>query len=287
MDSPLAGDLNEQAGSGQPRHTASAPVSEVPGGIAAIHPSRVSPSLDKRAWPEWALAGESDASGLEPRQSAAGAIGFSRTFIGWSIWRERPPSRPAAATSRTLRVVATAACTSIVVSLVTMWLSVREGSVRSDSGGTVTVSYEPLATSVVPHPSEIAAQPVVEHRVFHEPAQTREPSGAPTLEPTAAPIPTRSTAARTSRSSGAAGGGGATRSSFVVITEPEGARVTINGLAYGTSPLTVPELAPGAKRIRVTKDGYGGEERVVRADTARTGITLRIELRETHLGTPR
>ena len=282
MDSPLAGDLNKQPGSGLPRRTASAPVSEVPGGIAAIHPSRVSSSLDKRAWPEWALAGESHARGLKRRQSAAGAIGFSLTFIGWSIWRERSPSRRPAASSGTLRVVATAACTSIVASLVTMWLSPREGSVRNESGGTVTVSYEPLATSGVPHPAETAAQLVVEQRVFHEPALTLEPSAAPTLEPTAAPIPTRSTAARTSRS-----GGAATRSPFVVITEPEGARVTINGLAYGTSPLTVPELAPGDKRIRVTKDGYGGEERVVRADTARTGITLRIELRETHLGTPR
>jgi hypothetical protein len=66
----------------------------------------------------------------------------------------------------------------------------------------------------------------------------------------------------------------------VVITEPEGARVTINGLAYGTSPLTVRDLPPGAKRIRVTKDGYGGEERILGADAARSTTSLRIVLHE-------
>ena len=63
--------------------------------------------------------------------------------------------------------------------------------------------------------------------------------------------------------------------------------MTINGLAYGMSPLTLRDLPPGAKRIRVTKDGYEGEERLVKADAARSGITVRIELKEADPGTRR
>lgn len=68
--------------------------------------------------------------------------------------------------------------------------------------------------------------------------------------------------------------------SLVVITEPDGARVTINGVGYGTTPLTIPYLPPGTKRVRVTKAGFATEERVVSADAASAAAALRIDLRE-------
>ena len=55
---------------------------------------------------------------------------------------------------------------------------------------------------------------------------------------------------------------------LVVITQPEGARVTINGVGWGITPLTIGHLPPGAKRIRVTKPGYRSEERVVQGRRA-------------------
>ena len=55
-------------------------------------------------------------------------------------------------------------------------------------------------------------------------------------------------------------------SGLVVITQPEGARVTINGVGWGMTPLTIGHLPPGAKRVRVTKPGYRSEERVVAKD---------------------
>jgi len=53
---------------------------------------------------------------------------------------------------------------------------------------------------------------------------------------------------------------------LVVTTEPEGARVTVNGIGWGIAPVTIRYLPPGDKRIRVTKMGYASEERTVRLD---------------------
>lgn len=56
---------------------------------------------------------------------------------------------------------------------------------------------------------------------------------------------------------------------LVVTTQPEGARVTVNGIGWGTSPARIRYLAPGAKRIRVSKEGYVAVERVFQLDEGR------------------
>ena len=66
---------------------------------------------------------------------------------------------------------------------------------------------------------------------------------------------------------------------LIVTTEPAGSRVTVDGIGWGTTPVTIRNLPFGAKRIRVTKDGYGVEERVVRLTPNRSTITLQIPLR--------
>jgi hypothetical protein len=81
------------------------------------------------------------------------------------------------------------------------------------------------------------------------------------------------------RATGTSGGSG-----LMVITEPEGARVTINGVGWGTTPVAIPYLSSGSKRVRVTKPGYESEERVIEPGSSRTGATVRIELRETGVG---
>jgi transcriptional regulator with XRE-family HTH domain len=55
-------------------------------------------------------------------------------------------------------------------------------------------------------------------------------------------------------------------SELVVRTQPEGARVTVNGIGWGTSPVAIRHLPPGDKRIRVSKAGYASIERVLAAD---------------------
>jgi hypothetical protein len=39
--------------------------------------------------------------------------------------------------------------------------------------------------------------------------------------------------------------------------------VTVNGISWGTSPVTIRHLPPGAKRIRATKEGFAAAEQVV------------------------
>jgi cytoskeleton protein RodZ len=70
------------------------------------------------------------------------------------------------------------------------------------------------------------------------------------------------------------------QSELVITSEPAGARVTIDGVGWGETPLTVRHLPAGAKRIRVTKGGYQGEERVVQVGDARRS-TLHISLQST------
>jgi len=53
---------------------------------------------------------------------------------------------------------------------------------------------------------------------------------------------------------------------LVVTTEPAGARVTVNGIAWGVSPVTIRHLPAGDKHIRVTLEGYASQERVLKLD---------------------
>ena len=66
---------------------------------------------------------------------------------------------------------------------------------------------------------------------------------------------------------------------LVVTSSPAGARVTVDGIGWGVTPLTIKYLPPGEKIIRVTKEGYvGREERVVvggEQESAMVRLTLR------------
>jgi cytoskeleton protein RodZ len=65
---------------------------------------------------------------------------------------------------------------------------------------------------------------------------------------------------------------------LVLITEPAGARITVNGIGWGVTPLAIRYLPEGDKRIRVSKDGYVTDERVVRVTEGRpTRINIRLQ----------
>jgi cytoskeletal protein RodZ len=81
------------------------------------------------------------------------------------------------------------------------------------------------------------------------PVDIVEPTPAPAATPavTAAPaIPTAPVATQ-----------------LVIATKPEGARVTVDGIGWGVTPVTIRHLTEGSKRIRVTADGYAAVERVI------------------------
>ena len=65
---------------------------------------------------------------------------------------------------------------------------------------------------------------------------------------------------------------------LTVITEPVGARVTVNGIGWGSTPVTIRYLEPGPKRVRVTREGYRAEERLVEVGTSGS-TTTRIPMR--------
>jgi cytoskeletal protein RodZ len=50
---------------------------------------------------------------------------------------------------------------------------------------------------------------------------------------------------------------------LVVTTQPAGARVTVDGIGWGSAPVTIRYLPAGNKRVRVSKEGYATEEQVV------------------------
>jgi cytoskeletal protein RodZ len=64
-----------------------------------------------------------------------------------------------------------------------------------------------------------------------------------------------------------------------VVSEPSGARVTVDGIGWGQTPVTIRYLPPGAKHVRLTRDGYAAQEQVVQLSSDSPTTTLRVTLR--------
>jgi cytoskeletal protein RodZ len=122
-----------------------------------------------------------------------------------------------------------------------------------------------------------------------QPSESRAPSrdavqasavGIPVSVDSAAPSVEKQTAVPNSGSADdAALPTGDLTTDLVIVTEPAGARVTVDGVGRGVTPVTIRYLAPGAKRIRVLKEGFSSEERSVQLKAARRPTTLVIPLR--------
>ena len=65
---------------------------------------------------------------------------------------------------------------------------------------------------------------------------------------------------------------------LAVVTDPPGARVIVDGIGRGTTPVTIRYLPAGEKRVRVVKDGFPAQERTVHLAPAREATTLVIPL---------
>jgi hypothetical protein len=64
-----------------------------------------------------------------------------------------------------------------------------------------------------------------------------------------------------------------------VTSDPSGARVTVNGIGWGETPLTIEHLSPGMKTLRVTREGCASEERIVDIRGSRRAATLHVTLK--------
>ena len=63
-----------------------------------------------------------------------------------------------------------------------------------------------------------------------------------------------------------------------ITSDPAGARVTVNGVGWGATPVVIRHLPPGPKTIRVTKDGYIADQRVVSLSGA-SAASVQLRLR--------
>ena len=64
-----------------------------------------------------------------------------------------------------------------------------------------------------------------------------------------------------------------------VMSTPAGARVTVDGIGWGETPVTIRHLPPGQKVVRVTKEGYKSQQRIVNLADAPRPAAVRITLR--------
>jgi cytoskeleton protein RodZ len=142
--------------------------------------------------------------------------------------------------------------------------------IRSRQASTSPLPY--IAAAV----AGIALIAVVFGRASVEPVQQLEPRVATPLTSDSAPTPgtetsefapsTAATQLAADPAQAVAPVPVASVTELVVTTQPEGARVTVNGIGWGSSPATIQYLEPGQKRIRVSKEGYAAVERVLQVD---------------------
>jgi len=68
---------------------------------------------------------------------------------------------------------------------------------------------------------------------------------------------------------------------LTITSNPRGARVMVNGIGRGATPLTVDNLSVGSTRIRVIKDGFVSQEREILIG-GRAATTLHMTLHAVH-----
>ena len=73
---------------------------------------------------------------------------------------------------------------------------------------------------------------------------------------------------------------------ILVRTRPEGARVSVDGKDVGRSPAAVRDLALGAHRVKITRDGYTAEDRRVVITSRRPSQSLTVPLARSKAAAP-
>jgi serine/threonine-protein kinase len=103
------------------------------------------------------------------------------------------------------------------------------------------------------------------------------------------PAPTASTGRKpdTTPAAATAAAPSATASGRLLIrSTPEGASVSVDGRDYGKTPATVRELAHGPHQVRVTRDGYGVQERRVVISSSRPAQSVNVAMVRTPAPSP-
>ena len=190
--------------------------------------------------------------------------------------RRRPAPRPERAASRPieLRALLTIAAALLLAGLLAPML-MPGGRAGADTATASATPVELAATSgpsASPEPRAEAPMAGVESPV----AVVESPvAGARSPLPGAgSPVRDAGSPARRAESRRAVDGG------LIVETRPAGARVTVNGIGFGETPLRIPYLPFGTKRIRIIKEGYVSVERSVRVDAGTPRPRLNVTMRQ-------
>jgi len=203
----------------------------------------------------------------------AESIGVDREFALEQFGRAFDATRPAPQSpvmplepaqplkqARSFRPLIMAIClTAVVAALVTLlWPGEPAPTVQADAA-TVVAAAPPIPTQTAPvERAAVSADRAAAAAPVELAAST---TVAATPPPTAPPRPR------------------ASEGGLVVESQPAGARVTINGIGWGETPVTIRHLEFGEKRVRVTLQGYVSGERVVRLSPERGNATVSLALR--------
>jgi transcriptional regulator with XRE-family HTH domain len=113
------------------------------------------------------------------------------------------------------------------------------------------------------------------------PVQTPTPAAPPRAQPTAAAATTAGVnpVAASPVAEASDGNPAAVTSAplLVVTSDPPGARVVVDGIGRGSTPVTIEYLPAGEKQVRIVHDGYMSDERTVRL-APNQSTTLHVEL---------
>lgn len=132
---------------------------------------------------------------------------------------------------------------------------------------------------VGPREAEVTAPPAPPPPAAEKPATPAAPATPP---PTPAPTPAPSPARKTSRPAPvaekpASPGAAPTRATLTIESDVAGASVFVDRQFVGTAPLTLENVAPGAKQISLSADGYDGVSRSVDVDAGVQTVALRFK----------
>jgi cytoskeletal protein RodZ len=140
----------------------------------------------------------------------------------------------------------------------------QQAAIRAES------TYAPIQSAVTPAPApaaQVAPLP-------SEAASTSQPGEPPTPSHAAdhgAPV------AESARIDAAEVRAPAVEPVLTVTSSPPGARVLVDGIGYGPTPITIRHLRPGLRRVRLVLDGYASAERPLRLSDSRSA-TLDVTL---------
>jgi cytoskeletal protein RodZ len=108
-------------------------------------------------------------------------------------------------------------------------------------------------------------------------AVTPAPAGsAPAPAPVSAPVAVKPAVAA-APAAVASNAAPAPIATLTVTSDPSGARVMVDGIGRGSTPLTLDNLTAGSRRVRLIKDGFVSQERDVRLGTRPLTLDVRLD----------